>query len=221
MGQFINTMNTRVNGKSSTVAGPTRHQCLIYAGPPSQQLPALAATIQGKINEGYRCLYMNSRPMVAGIRTCLAAIGVDVVSEIARARLVLSSEPVTTADGGWDIDSMLAKLDDAVEQALSDGYQGLFATGDMTWEFGSEKNFPKLMEYEHRLEELFRKRKALHGICQYHQDTLPPEVIRQGFLTHRTLYINETLSRVNPHYAAPGRAIEVNPKLDEMITALR
>ncbi len=35
---------------------------------------------------------------------------------------------------------MLHKLEDALDQALSDGYKGLWATGDMTWEFGSEKN---------------------------------------------------------------------------------
>jgi hypothetical protein len=31
---------------------------------------------------------------------------------------------------------MMAKLEDAVTQALADGYKGLWATGDMGWEFG-------------------------------------------------------------------------------------
>lgn len=179
-----------------------RHQCLIYKGPPSIQLPALAAIIKQKLAEGHRCMYLNSRPMVAGMRSYLAAIGVDVAGDVDKAQLIFSSEPATDADGNFNIDSMLYKLEDALDQALSDGYKGLWATGDMTWEFGSEKNFSKLMEYERRLEILFQKRPALCGICQYHQDTLSPEAIQQGLMTHQTIFVNETLSRVNPHFVS-------------------
>ena len=77
----------------------SRHQCLIYEGSPSQQLPTLAAMVQRMLNEGYRCLYLNSRPMVAGMRSYLAAAGIDVEQEIAKASLVLSSEPSVSADG--------------------------------------------------------------------------------------------------------------------------
>jgi hypothetical protein len=181
----------------------SRHQCLIYEGSPSQQLPALASMIVRKLDEGHRCLYLNSRPMVAGMRSCLAAKGVDVVSDVAKARLVLSSEPAST-DGDFDTDMMLDSLEDALDQALDDGYEGLWATGDMTWEFGSEKNLAKLMAYEYRLEELMLKRPELSGICQYHQDTLPREATRQALLTHPLIFVNETLSRVNPEYAPSG-----------------
>jgi hypothetical protein len=47
---------------------------------------------------------------------------------------------------------------------------------------------------------LFQQHPALCGICQCHADTLPAEVLRHGLLTHPSLYINETLSRLNPHY---------------------
>ncbi len=202
----------------------SRHQCLIYEGSPSQQLPALAAIIQQKLNAGQRCLYLNSRPMVAGMRSYLSAAGVDVEQKIAKASLILSSEPCVSADGDFDIDSMLHKLEDALDQALNDGYQGLWATGDMTFEFGPQKNFAKLLEYEWKLEELFRKRPELCGICQYHRDTLPHEVMRQGLLTHRMFFINETLSRINPHFAPSGRLSRNqesrNSELDETINAL-
>jgi hypothetical protein len=200
----------------------SRHQCLIYEGSPSQKLPMLTATIQQKMDEGYRCLYLNSPPMVAGIRSYLAAKSMDVANEIARARLVLSSEP-TSISNNFNIDQMLFKLEDALDQALNDGYKGLWATGDMTWEFGPEKDFGRLVEYEWRLEELFRMRPELCGICQYHRDTLPREVMRQGLLMHRTIFINETLSRINPHYAQSGlsdRQRATIPELDEAVTEL-
>jgi len=201
----------------------SRHQCLIYEGPPSRQLPTLVALLRRKLEEGYRCLYLNSRPMVAGMRSHLAAMGVDVVGEIAKARLVLSAEPSASADDDFDTDLMLHKLEDALDQALADGYKGLCATGDMTWEFGSRKNFARLMDYERRLEELFRRRQELFGICQYHRDTLPVAATRQALLAHRTIYISETLTRVNPLYVPPGLAsvqLALDSELDETIDSL-
>jgi hypothetical protein len=162
----------------------------------------MAATVQRKLAEGYRCLYLNSRPMVAGIRSCLAALGTDVTHEIAQGRLVLSSEPVTLGNGVFDVDAMLRTLEQALDKALAEGFKGLWATGDMSWEFGGEKNLEKLLEYEYGLEALFQKRPELAGICQYHQDTLPREATRQGLSAHQAIFLNETLTRINPHYVA-------------------
>jgi hypothetical protein len=64
-----------------------RHQCLIYDGPPSQKLSSLAEMIKRKLAEGYRCLYLNSPPMVAGMRSTLSALDIDVASEIAKSRI--------------------------------------------------------------------------------------------------------------------------------------
>ena len=110
-----------------------------------------------------------------------------------------------------------------MDRALKDGFKGLWVTADMTWEFGSEKNLIKLMEYEWRLEKLFRRRKELCGICQYHKDTLPRAATFHGLLTHRMIFINETLSRINPHYIPPGLSrdqMTTNPQLEEIISTL-
>jgi len=200
----------------------SRHQCIIYAGAPSQKLSTMAAAMVQKMNDGYRCLYMNSASMVAGMRSCLASMGIDVPSLLAEKRIVLSSEPVSE-DEDFDIGQMLQKLEDMLDEALKDGYKGLWASGDMTWELGSEKNFEKLLEYESKLEALFQRRKELHGICQYHYDTLPAEVLRHGLVMHRTVFINETLSRLNPHFISSGlptATTAANPLLDEMIAEL-
>lgn len=201
----------------------SRHQCLIYEGAPSQQLPALAAHIQQKLGENYRCLYLNSPAMVAGMRSALAAAGVDVAQEAAKANLVLSSETAVSANGIFDTDIMMRNLEDAIDQALKDGYKGLFATGDMTWEFGSKENFSKLLDYEWRLEKLFHKRQELSGICQYHSDTLPREEVRKGLVSHRRIFINETLSRMNQYYIESEQLAERtvdSPELDKALTGI-
>jgi hypothetical protein len=114
-------------------------------------------------------------------------------------------------------------LEDALDRALNEGYDGLWATGDMTWELGPERDFSRLLEYEWRLEEFFRKHPALGGICQYLTDTLPCEVLRQGLLVHPSIFVNETLSRINRDYLRDDSYSEqaaLNPELNSMINRL-
>ncbi len=187
--------------------GTKRHQCMIYEGSPSKHLEGLAQVIIAKLQANIRCLYLNSPTMVAATRSYLAAAGLDVAQEVTKGSLVLSWDAGHLVDGRFEIDRMLGMLSDAVNAALADGYSGLWATGDMTWELGSRKNFKKLMEYEIGLEEMFRSYPALSGICQYHQDTLPEEALQVAVSTHQVVYINATLARVNPFFSATGSPV--------------
>jgi hypothetical protein len=177
-----------------------RHQCLIYEGAPSQYLAEVAQTIIEKLGRNHRCLYLNSPAMVAGMRSRLVALDLDLPKFLERGDLILSSDQGHLVNGKFDVDEMIMLLSRAVRQALADGYAGLWATGDMTWEFGSEKNLDKLLEYERRLEDLMRKTPGLSGICQYHRDTLPPHAIAIALQSHPILYLNSSLSRLNPDY---------------------
>jgi hypothetical protein len=177
-----------------------RHQCLIYDGAPSRQLPALAQAMRAKLKENHRCLYLNSPPMVAGMRSYLAAAGVDLGEEMAKGSLILSAEQDHLVDGRFDVATMLQMLGDLVQKALDDGFTALWATGDMTWEMGGHPDFGQLLEYEWRLEEFMQQHPAMCGICQYHADMLPRAALRNGLSSHPAIFVNETLSKINPHY---------------------
>jgi hypothetical protein len=178
----------------------SRHQCLIYSGSPSRHLRPVATVIREKLGQNHRCLYLNSKPMVAGMRSYLASEGVDVEREQTKGALILSSDQQHLIAGRFEVDQMIRTLEAGLNQALHDGFVGLWATGDMTWELGPDKNFSKLVEYEYRLEEFMREHSGLGGICQYHTETLPPTVVRQGILLHQSIFVNQTLSLLNPHY---------------------
>jgi hypothetical protein len=205
---------------SHTHRTDSRHQCLIYNGAPSRKLSLLAEVLKSKLVEGYRCLYLNSLPMVAGMRSTLAAMDID-VAELEKDSLILSSDTVLPGKS-FDGEVMLGQLEDLLDQALKDGYKGLWASGDMTWEFGPAKDFDKLMEYELGLEKMFHRRTELCGICQYHQDSLPHDAMRQSLLIHPTIVINETLKIINPHYLKSSWPTDliINEKLDETIAEL-
>jgi hypothetical protein len=184
-----------------------RHQCLIYGGAPSRCLDSLAHTIVEKLNSNHRCLYLNSPAMVAGMRSRLLASGLDLTKYLERGDLILSSDQGHLVNGKFDVDGMISLLSDAVRQAVADGYTGLWATGDMTWEFGSEKNLDKLLEYEQRLEEFMENNPALSGVCQYHRDTLPREAVLSALETHQMVYVDSTLSWRNPEYRPAGSGL--------------
>ncbi|MFP5230655.1 MAG: MEDS domain-containing protein [Acidobacteriota bacterium] len=195
-----------------------RHQCLVYDGAPSLHLPALARVLRDKLQQNYRCLYMNSRPMVAGMQSYLAMEGVEVENVIRKRRLLLSWEQMHLVNGLFDVDKMLNTLSDALQSALRDGYTGLWATGDMSWEMGPEKNLPKLLDYERRLDEFLEAHPRMGGVCQYRMDTMPRTAVQQGLVAHRALFINETLSILNPQYlhpemSSPSAVAQAEPEL--------
>jgi hypothetical protein len=207
-----------------TMGASPRHQCMIYDGPPSRTLPVLAATIRQRLDAHLRCMYINSPAMVAGFRSHLYAAGTDVQHELARGALVLGSDDSYLVDGHFDVSRMIDMLEAGVRAALAEGYEGLFVTGDMTWEFGPEKDFSKLLEYEWRLEQVFIKQPALSGICQYHRDLLPREAVREGLVSHESLFISDTISRLNPHYVLArtpdARKVAVRAGLDDALSQL-
>ena len=155
--------------------------------------------------------------MVAGMRSYLAAAGVDVAHESANAKLVLSSERHHLADGRqFDVDQMIEALEEALKQALRDGYEGLWATGDMTWELGPDKDFSRLVEYEWRLEEFLRANPKMGGICQYHVDNIPRDIVRDALVTHSSIFVNQTLSLLNPVYCFPESAAATHKSMPEI-----
>jgi MEDS: MEthanogen/methylotroph, DcmR Sensory domain len=200
-----------------------RHQCLIYEGSPSKHLAAIASVIRQRLSLKFRCLCLNSRPMVAGMRSHLAASGVDVVHEVAEGSLIFSSVQNHLRNGKFDIDHMMEMLRTSLEKARRDRYAGLWLTGDISWEFGPEKDFSRLLEYECRAEEFIRENPDFGAICQYHAGTLPRAYLRQALLTHQGLFVNETLSQVNPHYLDPSMVTQKainNPDLETSLKHL-
>lgn len=198
-----------------------RHRCLIYEGPPSKQLPALVAVMREKLQQNIRCLYLNSPAMVAGMRSYLAAAGIDVAAEIKRGSLILSSEQNLVDGYLFDVKRMIDGLRAALGGALHDGFAGLWATGDMAWEFGPQRDFSKLLEYEWRLEEFLATNPQMSGVCQYRADILPRAAMRQGLLSHSGIFINETLSLINPQFhteRSPDAA--ENHELDSYVNSL-
>lgn len=194
-----------------------RHQCFIYDGSPALNVPCIGNALREMLARNYRCLYLNSEPMLDAMRTYLAENGVNVEQQVLVGSLVLSSSRDHLMHGSFDLKGMLEGLTSALDRALKDDFDGLFATGDMSWEFGPDADFAQLMEYEWQLEEFFESHPQMSGICQYDAASLPRDVVQQGMTAHHEIFISEELCLPNPHFAHPRLAplggIRIDPDL--------
>jgi hypothetical protein len=136
--------------------------------------------------------------MVAGMRSRLSAAGLNVEEEVRRGAIILSSNVEHLVEGKLEPGRIMALLNGA----LADGFAGLWAAGDITWEFGADVNSQQLMEYEQHLETLMQGNPALCAICLYHRETLPKQAVLAGLQTHQVLYVNAALSQLNPQFVA-------------------
>jgi len=185
----------------------SRHKCLIYDGDPSEQLPVVVPLLLDGMRDNWRCLYLGSPDSVRMVESALSTRGVDIDRETSRGALVLSSDRSHLVDGRFDPASMIDELVTGIDDALRAGFGGLCATGDMRWELGDDENFDRLVEYEVRLERVFRE-KPLRGICQYHRDLLPARAVADALTTHRSTYIGDRLNRDNLFYVPPELLLE-------------
>ena len=160
--------------------------------------------------------------MVSELEAYLDQGGVKVENQIKTGALILSSDQSHLVNGFFDIDRMLSMLKIGVADAKSDGFSGLWASGDMTWELGIEINPFKLLEYEQRLELLFLECPDLFGVCQYHANTLSPQLLRVGLCTHKAIS-SEALSKLNPFYISEiaPEEIRADASIDEIKEMLK
>ncbi len=191
------------------LAGPevSRHKCLIYDGHPSRQLPVVVPLLLDGLKNNWRCLYLGDPETIQMVDTALASKGVDTRRAQSRGALILSADRSHLAGGGFDPKALIDGLCALIDGAVRDGFEGLCATGDMKWELGDDANFERLLEYEARLERVFRD-KPLRGICQYRRDVIPAPAVRQALITHRSTYIGEVLNRDNLFYIPPELLLE-------------
>jgi signal transduction histidine kinase len=185
----------------------SRHKCLIYDGDPIEQLPVVVPLLADGLQENWRCLYLGSPEAVQMVDSALLAKGIDTAREQRRNALVFSSDRSHLVDGRFDPNAMVDGLCRSIDEAVHEGFVGLCATGDMRWELGADENFDRLLEYEARLEQVFRDR-PLRGICQYHRQLVPAHAVQEALMTHRATYVGDVLNRDNLFYIPPELLLE-------------
>ena len=182
------------------------HVCTLFSSP-EEQLAAAIDYIRQGLERNERCLYVCGEQTCGEFRQALAAAGIDAAHEESRGALILlTKETGHLAGGSFKASRMISMLRKAVEDALSDGFEGLCAAGDMTWLLDDAPGSEELAEYEAQLNHFYATHRAL-GLCQYNRRSLPAEMLDHGIATHPTIRVAGSMLLANPFYELPEIAM--------------
>lgn len=114
-------------------------------------------------------------------RTTLSQLREQAETPLARAlaegRLVITSaEECYLAAGRFDTNRMVDGLNEAIDEALSAGFAGVWFAGEMDWVAREGMPLSELVDYEQRVSELYAGRPAA-GMCHYDSRLLDADVL--------------------------------------------
>jgi hypothetical protein len=178
------------------------HACLFYASP-EEQFATVLPYIKAGLEQNEKCLYIVDDNHVVFVLEAMDKAGIDIAAALAARAFVINSKHQTyLKNGSFRPDEMIAGLKGGVEEALSEGYRGLRATGEMTWALSDPKALSQLNAYEAKLDKFFPSQ--LTGLCQYNQNRFSPQLVPGILQTHRLVIAKGKLQK-NKFYLPPEK----------------
>jgi len=196
-----------------------QHLCLIYATQ-EEQFSAAIPFLKIGLERGEKCLYVADAKTTAALTNAVRADGIDVDVAIRQGTFTITNG--YPLPGNFVPDRMVNFLAESVKAAKSAGYSALRVIGEMAWVTGIEPRPERLMEFEAKVNHLFRGEDAL-AICQYDRRVFPPEVLLEILRTHPTVAYDSFVCE-NPYYVPPDEYL--NPdhherEIERMLTRMR
>ena len=203
---------------------PGDHVCALYASDAE-----LATIVSDFLADGMKraeqCWYLPASEDPAGVRAALEARHIDMTQAVRRGSLrILSSNAAYSVRGDFDPEETMALFNDAIEQALVEGFNGFRAAANMSWALDLDGGPERLITYEALLRSLFSSARAT-GLCLYDRNRMPLTVIDGALSTHPVIRLRESYAR-NTFYDAGVQslpttdAVAVTSKLEQLNAAL-
>jgi two-component system, chemotaxis family, sensor kinase Cph1 len=186
---------------------PGDHVCAIYDG--EDELAHIVGDFLAEgLRKSERCWYLPASDDPNSVRAALKERHVDPTGAIARGALrILSSNAAYNVRGDFDPEETMAVFSGAIEEALSDGFNGFRAAANMSWALDFEDGSERLITYEALLRSLFSSARAT-GLCLYDRSRMPLGVIDGALSTHPVVRANDVYSQ-NPFYDPTVRSLRV------------
>lgn len=167
-----------------------------------QQLITAATYLTDGIERGERCVYVaETRAVLQRFDVALQATGLDAALLMARGALIeLTHAEAHLIGGRFDCERTLAMIDDAIRQAIADGFSGLRMCGDMSWLLLDAPGSTEVASYEARLNQVFANTRSA-AMCQYNRRRLPGPLINMALTTHPTAVVAGQ-HKFNPFFQA-------------------
>lgn len=159
------------------------HVCSIYETE-DEHRQVVSAFLRRALCMGERVLYVTDTHTPEEILSTLSGLREPLETYLKRGQLIfLPSEAYLTPDGRFDPAAVIAKLDEEARRAVEAGFNGLSATGEMTWALRYGVSMEELHTYERMVQQASAGRKWL-ALCQYPRDAFNTESLQPLLSLH-------------------------------------
>jgi hypothetical protein len=165
------------------VLSPGDHVCAIYASE-AELAETAGEFLADGLRRSERCWYLPAADEAGAVRAAIDKRRVDTTGAMARGALrILSSDAAYAVRGDFEPEETLSVFSGAIEDALSDGFNGFRAAANMSWALALANGLEKVVTYEALLRSLFASARAI-GLCLYDRQRMPLAVIDGALATH-------------------------------------
>jgi len=186
---------------------PGDHMACIY-GSDEERRMLLSVYVQEGLARGDKVLFLADEETVRRDLGCPGGeTGVLPGLETGRLR-ILPAERSYTRQSVFDPERMMSLLEEEAGMARSEGYRTLRAAGEMGWALRGVAGTDRLMEYEARINELFRDRTCL-ALCLYDRRRFSPGLLLGVLATHPLVAVGVDVID-NPYYLPPEEFLGPN-----------
>jgi two-component system, chemotaxis family, sensor kinase Cph1 len=178
---------------------PGDHACIIYSTR-RELVGAVGAYLTDGLHRGEQCWYAAaSEDELAEVRAALLSSDIDVAgSEQRDALRLIRAERLYLAEGTFDPERMLRRLNEAIAAAVTKGFAAFRLAAEMSWALDARAADDLVIEYEALVGTLFTTSGA-RGLCFYHRDRMPANVLDGSLTVHPLAGVDGELG-TNPFF---------------------
>jgi PAS domain S-box-containing protein len=186
---------------------PGNHLCLLYDSL-DDWLRVIPPLIKSGIRKNHKILYVSSDNTREELASLFSSSGLDTEALVQSGQVVImEAGQAYTPDGVFDTERTSTRLALEADEAVKQGYQGLIATGEMSWTLKGISSSKRFNEYESRLNSALSPDSSCITVCQYDLRSFPPESIREIIRTHpKIIFGGRVLD--NCYYIPPSEYLD-------------
>lgn len=185
--------------------GLGNHACCFFEAAEKQRAVVMPFLRQG-LEKGNKAVYILDVSRPETIVGYFRRGGLDLEPYLTRGQMMfLTSDETHVREGVFDPDRMLVQLQAQTDQALAEGYGGLYITCETAWALRGVPGSERLIEYEGKVNEFFPGSKCV-ALCQYDWRAFGPQLLMDVLSTHPITIVNAVLYD-NYYYMSPATVL--------------
>jgi putative nucleotidyltransferase with HDIG domain len=209
-----------MNGKKEThsLIKPGDHLVVLY-NEEKEVIDAVVSYISAAIQRNDRCIYITGDADTNLLKEELS-LHHNVDGLISCNQLLFwDKEDSYSKDGSFEPDLMVDTLNKLAKDAVSEGFNGLAITGEISWVLNIEHGFEKIIEYEWKINEYVFTNSRISALCRYNINKFTDEMIINIIEVHPFIVLKGRVHE-NPFYIPSEGYLSNNVRkfqVDEML----